>query len=148
MTGQRNFPKYCFCGSKNKNGFLCNVCADHIPAKILSEIQELTIDLLIEERQGREDSAKLLAEEIENIYIRNLKNEKIKSKSENPAAILGRISAKKAGFKGMSEKGKKGGTARAAALSPERRKEIARAGALARKAKIEARKKAKMADAE
>ena len=136
MTNQNNYPKYCFCGSRNKNGFLCNACASRIPAKILSKIQELTIDLLIADRQGRKDSAKLLTEEIEKIYIQNLKNEIINSYAENPGAALGRISAKKAGFKGMSEKGKKGGAARAATLSPERRKEIARVGALARKANI------------
>ena len=48
-------------------------------------------------------------------------------KEKNPAAVaLGKLSAKKVGTKGMEERGRKGGTARALTLTPERRKEIAR----------------------
>jgi len=42
------------------------------------------------------------------------------------------MAAEKAGVQGMSEKGKKGSRNRAMNLTPERRQEIARMGALAR----------------
>ena len=50
-----------------------------------------------------------------------------KKEEKNQAAVaLGKLSAAKAGAVGMSKKGRKGGKARAVALSPERQSEIGR----------------------
>ena len=66
--------------------------------------------------------------------------EKCKERYSKSASILGKLSAAKLGFEGLSERGKKGGRSRAAALTPERRKEIALMGAKARAKKFAERK--------
>ena len=70
-----------------------------------------------------------------------------KKKEKNPAAVaLGKMSAAKAGAVGMSKKGRKGGKARAAALSPERQSEIGRKAIAARWAKYRAAKEKEAAE--
>jgi len=119
---------------------LCDKCAERLPVSALQEIYNDGIDMRVAEQQGETARAESLKKNIETVYVQNLKEEgagrkrsKAKSGSpENPAVILGRMAAEKAGVQGMSEKGKKGGCNRALNLTPERRREIARMGALAR----------------
>ena len=60
-------------------------------------------------------------------------------KEKNPAAVaMGKLSAEKAGAAGMAKRGRKGGKARAKALTPEQRSEIARNAINARWAKVKA----------
>jgi hypothetical protein len=68
-----------------------------------------------------------------------------KALAAKPGAMsrMGKLSAEKRALsrETLSKMGKKGGAARAAALTPERRSEIARIASAARKAKAEAAKK-------
>jgi len=57
-------------------------------------------------------------------------------KEKNPAAVaLGKLSAAKVGVNEMAKRGRMGGRARAAALTPERRSEIGRIAVAARREK-------------
>ena len=67
-----------------------------------------------------------------------MSKEKYIVREKNPAAVaLGRMAAAKAGVNGMAQRGRLGAHARAVALSPERRSEIARKAVEARWAKAQ-----------
>ena len=67
-----------------------------------------------------------------------MSKEKYIVREKNPAAVaLGRMAAAKAGVNEMAKRGRLGARARANALSPERRSEIARKAVEARWAKVQ-----------
>jgi len=150
MTGQENIPSVCFCGNAIDGGIVCSECEIRLPVHALQKMYNLVIGALITEKCEATPHAEHLKELIKNIYMENLNRAETpgiqitknrRNKHKNPAAsALGRMAAEKAGFKGMSEKGKKGSRSRAEKLTPERRSEIARQAALAKHKKYSEKK--------
>jgi len=68
-------------------------------------------------------------------------NNRMKKEKNQAAVAMGKLSAAKAGAAGMAERGRKGGNARAKALTPEQRSELARNAINARWAKAKAENK-------
>lgn len=142
MTDQKIISSTCFCGNRIEGGIVCGDCESRLPVQGLKKMYNFVIGALIADKSEATLSVKLLREKMLKIYTESLeraetpeiqKTETRKNKGKNPAAVaLGRMAAEKAGPLGMSEKGKKGSRRRAEKLTPERRSEIARQGAIAK----------------
>ena len=146
MADQVDVLSTCFCGNKIECGIVCSGCERRLPVPALQKMYNLAIGALIVEKSAAAPSAEQLREKMLKIYTESLERtgilemqntENHKNKGKNPAAsALGRLAAEKAGSLGMSEKGKKGSRRRAEKLTPERRSEIARQGAIAKHKKF------------